>query len=542
MGPFFISCALVIVFAPPLSATILVMTQATYEALINSNSVVEFDLTGHILWANQNFLDLVGYTIEEVRGQHHSLFLPESQVIHPQYSQMWADLASGKIKVGEFKHFTKNRDEVWIEGSFAPVFNQQGQVCKIIKMAVDVTEKKSLADRLEKKNQQLREKTAKVRMATYAKSVFLSNISHEIRTPLNSLIGITDSLSETSMNEEQLAYVRILKKANHQLMTMLNDILDLSQVASGELMMENASFELSSLLYELREAFEFQAKEKNIEFKIACAENLSASYVGDMNRLRQALSNILNNAFKFTHQGSVEVYIERNMTARPGNLLFTIKDTGIGIPKSKHREVFRPFTQGDPSVTRQFGGSGLGLAITQQLVHLLGGQIWLQSQVDQGSHFYLTAQMAENDKGVSAGSASALIPSISGNKDKAHLKILIVDDVEDNRYLFGIYLKNTGHQISYASSGVEALEMIEKENFDIIFMDVQMPIMDGYETTRRIRAMEHDKHLTPKHIFACTAHAFAEDVQKSLRAGCDLHLSKPVRKDTLLKTIESILP
>ena len=517
------------------------MTQAIYEALVNSNSVVEFDLEGRILWANKNFLGLMGYELEEVRGQHHSLFLSESQTNLPQYSQMWSDLVSGKIQAGEFKHLTKDQTEVWIEGSFAPVFDKQGQVCKIVKMAVNVTEKKTLAARLEKKNEELRAKTAKVRVATYAKSVFLANMSHEIRTPLNSLIGITDTLAETHMDDEQVAYVQILKRANQQLMTIINDILELSQVVAGEIQLENASFEISTLLHEVKEFFDFKAKEKNIEFKITCAGDLAPTYSGDVKRLRQVIFNILNNAFKFTQKGSVELGLEKNTTAHNGNLLFTVKDTGIGIPKNKFKDIFRPFTQGDASAARQYGGPGLGLSITQQIIELMDGHIWLQSQAHIGSQFYFTTSMMEEEKALNSSKSSDSADDAKKQGKKTGLKILIVDDVEDNRYLFGIYLKNTDYQVSYACSGIEALEMVEKEDFDIIFMDVQMPIMDGYETTRRIRAIEKERSLVPKHIFACTAHAFAEDVQKSLRAGCDLHLSKPVRKDTLLKTIESVL-
>ncbi|KHD88636.1 MAG: histidine kinase [Bdellovibrio sp. ArHS] len=516
------------------------MTHSVYDALLNSNAVIEFDPQGYILWANRNYLNIMGYELEEIVGQHHSMFLPEKSQHELSYQQMWYQLAQGQTQVGEFKRVTKNNKEVWIQGSYTPVRHPSGYVIKIIKMVIDITEKKRLAENLEKKNRELASTAEKAKAATYAKSVFLANMSHEIRTPLNSIIGITDTLAETKLDNQQASFVEILQRANNQLMTIINDVLDLSKVEAGELELKMLPFQLQKLLDELTSVLGFRAREKALKLSIEVDPDVDSFYIGDADRLRQILMNLLNNAIKFTHGGEISLRVTRNRTSRPGNVLFCVADTGIGIAKSKFKDIFQPFTQADPTTTRRYGGTGLGLSITKNIVEMMQGQIWLESEVGMGSVFYFTATLKPTQERINYFPQPVYSRLTNDNKASfaaERLKILIVDDVDDNRALFGIYLQNTIHSLSYAASGVEAVERVQNEHFDIIFMDVQMPEMDGYEATRRIRAMEKEYHRPPTRIFACTANAFAEDVKKSLQAGCDKHLSKPIRKDTLLKTI-----
>lgn len=519
------------------------MTQAIYEALLNSNAVVEFDVQGQILWANKNFLDLLGYTLPEIVGQHHSVFLPDYSLHEAEYSDIWSRITTGYSHVGEFKRLTKDRRTIWIQGSYTAVRNAADEIVKIVKMAVDITEKKSLAEHLERKNRELATTAAKAKAATTAKSVFLANMSHEIRTPLNSIIGITDTLAETPLDDQQASFVGILQKANNQLMTIINDILDLSKVEAGEVELNPQPFELKKIVDDLVDVLGFRAKEKGLQLTVEIEPELQTLFLGDADRLRQVLLNLLNNAIKFTKQGSISIKIAHNSTAHSGNLLFTVADSGIGIPKSKFKDIFQPFTQADSTTTRRHGGTGLGLSITKNLVELMNGEIWLESKIDSGSIFYFTVDMPVTEMPSISGSHSIFpFTDFRQNFLKSRLNILIVDDVEDNRNLFGIYLQNTIHKLSFAESGSEALNMVQKEHFDIIFMDVQMPGMDGYETTRNIRDLERHNGRPGARIFACTANAFAEDIARSLKAGCDLHLSKPIRKDTLLKAINSTLP
>lgn len=518
------------------------MNDSVYEALLNSHALIELSVDGQILWANQNYLNLMGYELDELVGRQHSMLLPEFQENEREYAEMWVHLAKGIAQTGEFKRVTKSRRVVWVQGSYNPIKDEFGNTIKILKMAIDITEKKLLAENLERKNRELQMTAAKARAATHAKSAFLANMSHEIRTPLNSIIGITDTLAETSLDNQQASFVEILQRANHQLMTIINDILDLTKVESGEIQLHIMPFNLQKVIDDVVSVLGFRAKEKSLQLNVSVDPGVEKYFLGDSDRLRQVVINLLSNSIKFTHQGSVNLQVSQNTTTKPGNLLFRISDSGIGIPKSMFKDIFRAFTQADSATTRRYGGTGLGLSISQKIVEMMGGQIWLESELGAGSVFYFTANMPQSEDrvvGMNPLEGRFHLNDIKHTITNVRLKILVVDDVDDNRHLFGIYLQKTAHEIQYAESGIDALRLIEKNHFDIIFMDVQMPGMDGYETTRLIREMEGDQGRRPAKIFACTANAFTEDVQKSLNAGCDLHLSKPVRKDTLMKAINS---
>ncbi|MBO9668483.1 MAG: response regulator, partial [Bdellovibrio sp.] len=484
------------------------MNESVYEALLNSHALIEFDLEGRILWANQNFLNLLGYEMDDIRHKHHSLFLPSYKGHEKEYSEMWDQLIDGQAFNGEYKRLSKYGKEVWLHCSYTPVKDDQGQVVRILNMAFDITEKKFLAENLEKKNQELLSTAAKARAATYAKSVFLANMSHEIRTPLNSIIGITDTLAETPLDGQQTNFVEILQRANYQLMTIINDILDLTKVEAGEIELNLLPFSLHKMIDDILAILQFKAKEKGLQLKVIVDSSVEAYYIGDSDRLRQVLINLLNNAIKFTHRGSVTLTITKNHTQRPGNILFCVNDTGIGISKQKFKDIFRPFTQADPTTTRRYGGTGLGLSITQKIVDLMNGQIWLESEPDVGSSFFFTATMpATTERKTSMHNPLQGRYQLNDLKhviSETPLKILVVDDVDDNRNLFGIYLQKTIHQLFYAENGADAVRMAEKQHFDIIFMDVQMPGMDGHEATMRIREIEKEQGRVPTRVFACT--------------------------------------
>ncbi len=516
------------------------MTQDVYETLLNTNAMIEFNVDGQILWANQKFLQLMGYGLHELQGKHHSIFLPDLSQYSEEYSHLWQQIISGNTINGEFKRITKQNKIVWLQGSYTAVRDEHKRITKILKMAFDITEKKSLAEDLALKNRELAFTAAKAKSATHAKTLFLANMSHEIRTPLNSIIGITDTLAETPLDEKQASFVEILKKANKQLMMLVNDILDLSRVEAGEVELRNEPFNLQTLLDDLIAVLNFKAEEKGLQLSTEIQPLINPNFIGDPSRIRQILWNLLNNAIKFTDKGGITLKLSMNKTDVPGNLHFSIKDTGIGISKEKLNLIFQPFTQADSTATRRHGGSGLGLSISKKIVELMRGKIWVESKPKEGStfHFTLSLPIADVDA-INSTSEENDTPAFPQNLQQAQLKILVVDDVEDNRNLLGIFLQNTIHKITYAASGIEALNLVEKDQFDIIFMDVQMPGMDGYETTKNIRKLEQQEGRTASRIFACTANAFSEDVAKSLSAGCDLHLSKPIRKDVLLKAINS---
>lgn len=285
-----------------------------------------------------------------------------------------------------------------------------------------------------------------------------------------------------------------------------------------------------------------RALEKGLECICEIAPGVSPHLMGDPTKLRQVLINLIGNSIKFTHKGQVRLVIGKN-PSKKDTLLISVNDTGIGIPDDRQHMIFQKFSQADNSVTRKYGGTGLGLAISKSLVELMGGQIWFKSRPGTGTTFFFTIPYREqiynpvNHMPVPMRTPELDFVNPKPRDPNHKVKILIADDTEDNRTLFTHYLKNEPFEIIEAENGLQAIDQIKSGEFDIVFMDVQMPEMDGYAATDRIREWEKESHKPPVPIIALTAHALAEDRQKSLRAGCNDHIAKPFKKDTLLGVI-----
>lgn len=382
--------------------------------------------------------------------------------------------------------------------------------------------------------------------SSQAKSEFLAHMSHEIRTPMNAIMGMAELLRETKLTDDQEYYIKIFCKAGEVLMALINDILDLSKIEAGEVSIENIPFDLVKMMTDIQDMMKPRALEKGLGYSYEIAKGINPQLMGDPNKLRQVLINLVSNSIKFTDRGQIRVMVSKNPTKKD-SLMISVSDSGVGIAPSKQHLIFQKFSQADSSITRKYGGTGLGLAISKSLVELMGGQIWFKSREGVGTTFFFTVPQREQIYSVLTQKpvpmqtpALDFKPSeIEKSRDpNKKVRILLADDTEDNRILFTRYLKNGPFEIVEAENGLEAVNKIKSDEFDVVFMDVQMPEMDGYAATEQIREWEKSVHHAHIPIIALTAHALSDDREKSLRAGCDDHITKPFKKNTLLDVID----
>ncbi|MBK7652305.1 MAG: response regulator [Flammeovirgaceae bacterium] len=373
--------------------------------------------------------------------------------------------------------------------------------------------------------------------AQKAKEQFLANISHEIRTPINGIAGMASLLSQNPSKEEQRTYLNAIKSAADNLKVIINDILDLASIESGKLQLEKIGFNLNDLLHSLIDTFGVQASEKGINLSYILAKDANKIFVGDPVRLNQILINLISNAIKFTHAGSIKVEVKADkVKGNNYNLRFNISDTGIGIPKDKLQTIFESFSQADASVTRKYGGTGLGLTIVKQLVELQGGSINVVSKENEGSTFTFILPYVTGKKEFESD-ARMIKPRNFTQLKRA--SILLVEDNDINRLYASSILKMWGCHFETAENGVVALEKIRNNAFDAILMDIQMPVMDGFETTKAIRKGDPNKSQVP--IIALTANATQKDFEKCIAAGMNDCITKPFTQEDLLQTLTRYL-
>lgn len=503
----------------------------------NGAAILVLDHNRIIIEANEEFARIFGYTSDAVAGKSSRMIFPDSDSFTEFARIAYAKInAEGEVQL-DWQFRNKNGKLLWctVAGRFLdPLDPQRGYVW----VATDITERKEMEEEL------LRARTA-AEEANRAKSRFLAHMSHEIRTPMNSILGFASLLLGTDLDDDQKRYTAIIEQSGEALLSLINDILDLSRIEAGKLELSDSPFDLPSLIKETTGLLTLKAGEKAVQLRLDIDSNIPAIASGDALRLRQVLLNLLSNAVKFTEKGTIEVRVRLIRETETESIVrFEVEDTGIGIPEEALSRLFQPFTQADSSTTRRFGGTGLGLAISRELVHRMHGTIGASSKVGEGSTFWFELPMKHSEQ-LHAGDSSS--ETLTGASERISstaaedlvecgpLHILLAEDSPENQLLAILLLKKKGCTVDTAANGAEAIEKLRTEKFDLVLMDIQMPQMDGFEATARIRSGEVPVADIP--IIAMTAQAMSGDRERCLATGMNDYVAKPLRAAELYTVV-----
>ncbi|WP_088189600.1 PAS domain S-box protein [Desulfosporosinus sp. FKA] len=492
------------------------------------NKVI-FDKAGNpidyeVLEINEAYEKIFNVSRQKIIGKKYSeLFSGDDQEFFRQRMAEYGEVASSGIELNSPIYYSKWSKRWFSVKLYSP---EPGYFVSIL---TDMTERINAEHELN-----LAKENAEA--ANQAKSEFLANMSHEIRTPINGMIGMIDLTLMTTMSSKQRENLEIAKTCAGSLLKIINDILDFSKIEAGKLVIENIRFDLQELLNSIIKSHLPMARKKNLKLDYRCFSSLPPNLYGDPNRLMQVLNNLLNNALKFTDLGEVILTVrELSKTNETVEVRFSISDTGIGISEHEQAKLFKNFSQVDGSIRRKHGGTGLGLAISKKLVQIMGGDIKLESKKGKGSTFSFSIKFGA--KGELNDPASNEIMSICDAVKP--LRFLIVEDDSVNLMVLTLMLKEKGHYVEAATNGAEALECHARNQYDAIFMDIQMPVMDGIEATKEIRSREGDNQHTP--IIALTAYALVGDREKFLSYGLDEYIPKPIKIDELFRVLNSVV-
>jgi len=531
------------------------MQKLAMAATKSFNSVIIAKNSGSIEWVNEGFAKLTGYTLEEVKNTNGEILRRGEEIGISQDIRYYDEVVKRKIPVTyESKNYSKDGREYWTITTLTPVLDNTGEVGRIIAIDTDITQRKQVEEDLRRANKiadDLLDKTNKVvgdleaakkdlEESMQVREQFLANMSHEIRTPMNAIIGFTQQLRKTSQTSEQKQYIDIIKSSGDNLLIIINDILDFSKLRSGKINFERIEFSLQETISSLTQLLQPKAHEKNIILHTNIDKQIGNSLIGDPTRLNQILTNLLSNAIKFTKEGEIKIEVQLvKEDEKYVELEFSVSDSGIGIPEEKLSDIFEAFSQASSATTRKFGGTGLGLAIVKQLVEHQGGKIAVSSKVGKGSVFSFTLSFKKGSEKIKK-KKSDVPTELSKVAPRDGLKILLVEDNDLNALLAKKVLSDWNWHVEVAENGFTALEKAKQNGFDVVLMDIQLPGMDGYETTRRIRS-EFQAPQKNVPIIAMTAHAMVGEEEKCLEAGMDGYISKPFEPEKLYSKILTAL-
>jgi PAS domain S-box-containing protein len=491
-----------------------------------------------------------GCSVEAAIGKTDADFFdaPQARVFRERELQIMR--GDGPIIDQVTKHTWPDGRETWSLNIAVAMRNDVGEVVGVFGTNKDITEKKLLEQallanrRLEAMTVQAEEMAAAARVANEAKSVFLANMSHEIRTPMNGVLGMAELLLDTQLSAVQREFAHTIVHSARALLALINDILDFSKIEAGKVELEHADFDLPQMLDEVVRLIGVEARAKDLRLSAEVDPAVPRVVSGDPARLRQALLNLCSNAVKFTRRGEVAVSVKvLDRAPRSITLSFNVRDTGIGIPADRLEALFYPFSQVDASTTRRFGGTGLGLSIVKRLAELMGGRVGVDSREGVGSTFWFEAQLAvplpEPDNRHPQTSPAVLLAPPEPLSERAGRRVLVVDDNVVNQKVARHFLGKLGYRADVVHDGREAVLAWQRGYYDLILMDCEMPVMDGYEATRQIRIHEGGERHIP--IVALTAHAVSGAEIKCKAAGMDAYITKPLVREQLAGCLERFL-
>ena len=508
-------------------------------------SIISTDDSGIITTFNKGAENMLGYSSEEVIGKYSPAIIHDKDevvrraalltqelgtVIEPGFDTFVTKSRMGLADVNEWTYIGKNGSRTLVELSVTTLRNDKNNITGYLGIAKDITQRKRISEELEKAKN-FAEESARL------KEVFLANMSHEIRTPMNAIVGFNSLLKNTILNKEQVSYVSNINKASENLLSIINNILDLSKIESGLMEIENTIVHLPSLLESVHSIVLGNALEKNLEISLSLNPTLPEYVMCDQTRISQILINLTANAIKFTEKGFVNIRVDtfNNHQQKP-QLKFIIQDSGIGIAKENTEIIFERFKQESSETTRKYGGSGLGLSIVLNIVKLMGGRIYVESQLEKGSEFTViipvdkcTDIQIQQYKGLIKSTPT----SLTATTNSKELKVLLVEDNRMNQQYVSTVLSQLGYNCTIVGDGIEAIKIMYEDVFDVILMDIQMPQMDGYEATRIIR--QELKSDIP--IIALTANATSSDFEKCMKSGMNSYISKPYKPNDLIEKI-----
>ena len=510
-------------------------SEKRFKDIANSMAdwIWEVDAEGRFTYCSDKVQDILGYTADEILGKtHFDMMVPEEV---NKITEIFGEIIANKEVIKNLENWNVRKDgrRVCLLTNGVPILDENGDLLGYRGIDNDITERKQAEEEIKKARDEADEKALQAELANSAKSDFLANMSHEIRTPMNGVIGMTGLLLDTSLTSEQREYTETIRTSGDSLLTVINDILDFSKIESGKLDLELQTFSLNACMEEAFDIIVSKAEEKNIELVQIVDKNAPASIIGDVTRLRQILVNLLNNAIKFTEKGEIVLTVKsKKINSKTHEFHFTVKDTGIGIPKDRMDRLFKSFSQVDSSTTRKYGGTGLGLTISKKLSEMMGGSMWVESEEGKGSTFHFTI-IAES---VNTSGKEYMEDPSPFLKDK---KVLIVDDNATNRKLVVLQVESWGMKPVAVESGIEALDLLKSgKKFNLAIIDMQMPEMDGIDLAKEIRKIPNGKDLP---FIMLTSLGKRKEDSEAIEKYFSAYLLKPIKQSQLYSAIISVV-